>query len=230
MPVLLPAMTTGGRCGRFSLKRVSMGARGGVVVPQVVVDELEAPFELAGLDVQRHDRIGPAVVAGAKPAPVVGAGAPGRDQHCVAGRIGAQHRPGVAGAGVPVARVGVLGRLQRLPGPEQLASLGVKTAHDAGRHGGAGIVVDGRAHHDDAVEGDRRRGHVVLAGPVAGDVAQADLAAGSEGGAGLAGGGVHRHQPRIQRGLIERARRRRCLPAFGSRQAARPAVDQAVAA
>ena len=52
--------------------------RGDVVVPDVVVDGLECPRDLAGRRLQRHDAVGVGVVAGAVAAEVVGAGAADR--------------------------------------------------------------------------------------------------------------------------------------------------------
>ena len=51
------------------------GRRGAVEIPEVMMNELEAPGELAGFAAQGDDRIGPPVVARAKSAIVIGAGA-----------------------------------------------------------------------------------------------------------------------------------------------------------
>ena len=52
-----------------------------VVVPEIVVDDLEAPHQLAGGGAQGDDGVRPPVVARARAAPVVGARAAGRDEH-----------------------------------------------------------------------------------------------------------------------------------------------------
>ena len=70
-----------------------------VVVPDVVVDGLERPDHLAGLDVQRDDGIGVAVVAGAQAAPEVGAGAGGRQEDEAARLVDRHRRPDVGRAG-----------------------------------------------------------------------------------------------------------------------------------
>src|SRR6516162_9955896 len=48
---------------------------GGVVIPQIVVDELKPPDQLTGLCRQRHDRIRPSVVARPFSAVIIGTGA-----------------------------------------------------------------------------------------------------------------------------------------------------------
>src|SRR5439155_19197562 len=52
-----------------------------VVVPEIVMDQLEAPRDLARRRAQRDDRVRPFVVAGALTAEVVGARTAGRHEH-----------------------------------------------------------------------------------------------------------------------------------------------------
>ena len=136
------------------------GLGGDVVVPQIVVDDLEAPYQLAGGGSQGHDRVRPPVVALARTAPVVGTRAAGRDEDEPALRVDGEGRPGIAGSG---ARRGPARPWDRVPGPAERAGAGVEAPHDAPLHVDGPIVADGRPD-DDHVTADRGgRGHLVVA-------------------------------------------------------------------
>ena len=72
---------------RAAPQREQHRLRWNVIVPQVVMHDLKPPDEPAGGRAQRHDGVGPAVVARARAAVVVGARAAHGDEHQVARRI-----------------------------------------------------------------------------------------------------------------------------------------------
>ena len=93
----------------FTVMSPSVAGPDRVVVPQVVVDHLEVPHPLAGLDVERDDRVGEQVVAGAVAA-VVDAGGR-RQRHVDVAQLGvardAAPRRQVAGVGVRLVAPGL---------------------------------------------------------------------------------------------------------------------------
>ena len=152
---------------RPSIGDIHQHRRGRIVeVPDVVVDRLEMPHPLAGLDVEREDAGAEQVVAGPEAAEEVDRRRIGRNVDEPARRIGRHRRPRRHVAG-PLPRV-VLPRLvAELAGPRNdvelpqvLAALGV-VGEDVARD-----VLDARlvvallvhvADDDDAVDDDRRR-------------------------------------------------------------------------
>src|SRR5262249_34109380 len=70
-----------------------------VVVPQVMMDCLEAPDEFARLRAKRHHRVGEAVVAGTFAAVVVRAGAAGRNEDQLARGVCNNYGPRIGGPG-----------------------------------------------------------------------------------------------------------------------------------
>ncbi|WP_267116445.1 PQQ-binding-like beta-propeller repeat protein, partial [Xanthomonas sacchari] len=74
----------------------SIGDNRGHALEQVVVHQLLRPHPAAALQVQRHQRVGVAVVAQALAAVVVGAGRAGRYVDQTQRRIHRQRRPGIA--------------------------------------------------------------------------------------------------------------------------------------
>src|SRR5262249_46706539 len=84
--------------GRFVFPSEERWLRGDVVVPNVVMNDLEAPDEFSGGGFERDDRVGPFVVAFADAAVIVGAGAARRNEDEIAFGIDGNCGPSVAGA------------------------------------------------------------------------------------------------------------------------------------
>ena len=180
--------------------------RRNVVVPDVVVHDLEVPDYLAARGAQRDDRVRVAIVSAPLAAVEVRAGASGRNEDEAALRIGRQDRPGVGGAATVRAVAGPGGARRivaparnRVPRPAQGAGARVERAHDAACVVGALVVADRRTD-DDEVPDDRGRARhlVVAARSVSGTLEEVDLPAGSEIGAATAGRRIERDQARIQ--------------------------------
>ncbi len=74
---------------------------GGIVVPEVVVHELESPDEFSGLTTKGDDGIGPLVVSRTETAVIIGTGAASGDEDEVTFGINNHDRPGVGCAGAP---------------------------------------------------------------------------------------------------------------------------------
>jgi hypothetical protein len=87
-----PAVVENGRQQRW---------RGGVVITEIVMDELESPLEDAGFGVERNYRVGPLVIAWSRAAIVVGACSSGWHEDEIALSIERHHRPCVGGSGDP---------------------------------------------------------------------------------------------------------------------------------
>ena len=186
--------------------------------------ELKAPREFAGLRAQRHDRIRPFVVTGPAAAVIIGARAAGRHVYQVARLVDRHDGPRVGGAG--------LGRdigRQRVPLPALGAGARVERADHAARHARAIVVVDRGADDDEAVDDHRRRRHVIQAGLILGDGAQADLSLRSEIAARRAGRRVESDQTRIERRLEQPSPARLARAPRGIEPRRDAAVDQAVA-
>src|SRR5215469_4121570 len=180
--------------------------RGGTVkVPQIVMNELKAPDELAGFATQGDHGVGPLVVARAKAAVVVGTGTPGRDKEQVARGIHGHDGPGVAAATAPGAVLafrcrsgGIRGK--RIPAPAESARAGIIGTHDATGHVHAMVVVDRGADDYEIVDDGRRGSHVVPAWVVLEHVTEADLTGFAKVAAGCAGRGVHGDEAGVLRG------------------------------
>ena len=177
-----------------------------VVVPDVVLDDLERPREAAVGDAQRDDRIGVPVRAGALAAVEVGARARGRQEDQPARLVDRHRRPDVGGADVAPGlapalrrRIGRVAR-HRVPRPAQRAAARVERAHLAGRCVDALVVGDRRADDDDAAGDDRRRRDAELA--------RTDQRAGVE--PDLAAAGRNRRTARRCAHRARSAGRRRC--------------------
>src|SRR5215472_364358 len=185
--------------------------RGGTVkVPQIVMNELKAPDELAGFATQGDHGVGPLVVARAKAAVVVGTGTPGRDKEQVARGIHGHDGPGVAAATAPGAVLafrcrsgGIRGK--RIPAPAESAGAGIIGTHDATGHVLAMVVVDRGADDYEIVDDGRRGSHVVPAWVVLEHVTEADLTGFAQVAAGCAGRGVHGDEAGVLRGLEDAA-------------------------
>src|SRR6266478_9027606 len=66
--------------GRTVLPREKCGLRRNVVIPQIVMNHLEAPDKFAPAGTESHNGVGPLVVTLADAAVIIGAGAAGRDE------------------------------------------------------------------------------------------------------------------------------------------------------
>ena len=179
------------------------GLRGDVEVPQVVVDGLEAPHDLAGRAAERHHGA-PVVRERRITVEVVGRRVAGRDEDQVSLHVHRHRRPHVGRAQHVARRARVLGaalevRRCQVPGPAERTRANVEAAHDAARSVDPLIVGDRRPHHDDVPRDDGRRRHLVLAAPLLLPDArvEVDLPRLPEIGAGAPGGGVQRDQPRV---------------------------------
>lgn len=139
------------------LKSGKQWRRSGIVVPEVVVDELKSPDEFPRFSTQSDDGIRPLAIAGAETAVIVGAGTAGGNEDKVTFGIDDHDGPGVASASAPrfvgrlLRRDGDVGR-KRLPFPAERTGSNIEGANDAIRHFGAGVVVDGRTDDDDVVD------------------------------------------------------------------------------
>ena len=184
---------------------------GQVVVPHAVVQNLEVPFALAGLCVQRHDALAEETVARLVAAPeVVGCALDGEIDHAQLG-IGRHHRPDGCCAKVlpavilPRVVAEFAGARNRVEGPQALAGADVEAAHIARRAAlpldrvVADHLDDNNVAHDDA----RRGGvHVLQRTIIAWRqelLHQVDLAVDAEVRIGLAGHRVDGQQAAIDR-------------------------------
>ena len=169
-PCFVPWMTTS-RC--LAVDGDGGEARLGrdVVIPDIVVDELEAPRQRAGVGLERHDGIGAAIVAGAKAAVEIRARAGGRQENQAARLVDRDRRPDIGGAGRPPAvaparRIRVVGALRnRVPGPAQGAGPDIEGAHDAARRVDPLVVVDRRAEDDEVADDGGGRSELELVRP-----------------------------------------------------------------
>ena len=178
-----------------------------VIVPDVVLDDLEGPGDRAIGRVQGDDRVRVPIGAGPQAAEEVGARARGRQEHELARFVDGHGRPHIR-------RTCGHGRIghQRLPAPAQRAGAGVEGTHPARRRGRALVVADRRADDHDVAGHHRCRRDLQLARPVEAADVHANLAALAEVGAGKAGTGIEGDQPHIGGGRqdAQRAGRRRC--------------------
>ncbi len=215
----------------LALERDQDRRRGEVVVPEIVVDGLEVPAQLARARRRAATtRVGVEVRAGAVAAVEVGARRADGQEHEAAREIGGDRGPDVGGAGARGAALpGLVSRLARardgVEGPAQRAAAHVEGAHVAGRRVRAQRVGDRRADHDHVA--DHRAGEVTLYSQAscsgAMPASRSTRARGREVGARLAGRRVEGDQPRVERARGRRARRRR-----PSRLGSRPVGDAAV--
>ena len=140
--------------------------RGGVVVPDPVVDGLVVPDPLPGGRIQRNQALGEEVLAWPVAAVVVACAQLDGQVDVPQRGVGAQRGPhgGVARVRPGIVFPGVVSVLAGLgdgvEGPAKLARDRVEAAHVAGGHlGGGGRTTggQGRADHDNPVHDDRRR-------------------------------------------------------------------------
>ena len=167
---------------------------GNVVVPDVVLDDLERPRQRAVGGVQGDDRVRVAIRAGPTAAEEIRARARRRHEDQRARFVDRHRRPRIGGAGD---RRGL--GLERLPLPARRARAHVEGAHAARRCAGALVVADRRADDHGRADDDRRRRHLHFAGPVERAAVDDDLAAVAERRTRLAGARVQRDQARVDR-------------------------------
>ena len=172
------------------------GLGGDVVVPEVVVDDLEGPDLFAGGGVEGDEGVGVSVVAGAETSVVVGRGGAGGEIEEVEGGVGGDDGPGVGGAG---AEFLVFGPGNGLPGPELAAGLGIVGADEAGLGVDLLVVADAGADDDDVPDDGGGRGHAVEAVFLkVNALLEVDFSVGTEVGAGLAGAGVEGEEAGVE--------------------------------
>src|SRR6266436_876968 len=70
-----------GNGGRAIFPREERGLRSHVVIPEIVVNHLKAPHEIASAGAESYHRVGPFVIAFADAAVIIGAGAAGGDEN-----------------------------------------------------------------------------------------------------------------------------------------------------
>ncbi len=180
--------------------------RAQVVIPDVLAHRLEMPARLARGHVQRDQRGRIFILRRtAQAGIVVGRGVAHRQENQAERLIGCRRGPHIGRAGrigLALGRQGRDVRTHHVPGEAQLARHGVE-ALDHARGVPALLAVQhlmaGHHHpaHDHRGRGDRHHARI----GVAHAVLDADLAVGSEPGAGRARAGVHGHQPSVQRAL-----------------------------
>src|SRR5690606_38988595 len=140
------------------------GLGGGVVIPEIVVHDLEVPDDLAGFGAQRDDAVRIQVAAGAFAAVVVGRCAAGGDEDEAAFGVDGHDGPGVGRAGLgggfggPLLVAGVVrGARDRIPQPAQFAGAGVVGADRTALEVDRAVVANGGADdHGIAEDGGRR--------------------------------------------------------------------------
>ena len=199
------------------------GLGGEIVVPEVVVDELLVPDELAAPRIQREERVGEAIAAEPRAAEVVGARGAGRNQHEAIVLVDRHQSPGVRRAGrgglgeIPFRGRGVRGRVgYRIESPKQRAAAGIEGPDHTALHLGGAVVADRRADdYNIPVDRGRRGDEIGRAVADAQAVSEVDLPVGAEILAGLPCGGIQRQQPGIQRTGQNTSRARTCMSAVG---------------
>ncbi len=202
--------------------------------------QLLTPLESAGVAVQCHHGICPAVIARPLAAEEIRAGGAGGRKYQVTRSIHRQRRPGIGGTRgrYPVRAPFLEHRIRRItrnriPAPLERAAPRVEGPHAAEFLEHRAIVADGRADDHLAVQDRRRRSDEIIAPLVAflelraHVVEQIHRAVLAEVRAGLAGGGIQRQQPRIERRSINARvtyRPRRARLVHPQRHAARYAI------
>ena len=78
------ALNDDGDVFAIEVQRSQKRRRGAVKIPEIMMDDLEAPDELPGFSAQSDHGVGPLVVAGTQAAVIVGAGAAGGNEEQVA--------------------------------------------------------------------------------------------------------------------------------------------------
>ena len=153
-----------GRNGASVAPRVKQdGGRGGVEIPQIVMDELLKPFQLAGGGVERDQAVAVEIVAVTVRAIEVRSGRAQRNIGDSARNVHRDEAPGVgAGAilpaiGRPRIVAGLTGTRHGVERPHQLAGASVPGA-DVAVGASAGISLAVGAARDDEVLVDRGRG------------------------------------------------------------------------
>ena len=201
------------------------GGRCIVVVPEIMVDGLEMPCDLAGRGLERDDRVRVAVVARPQAAEVVRARARSRREDEAALRVGHHDRPDICRTGargtpiLPARMGGILCVLRnRIPAPGKLPGTDVEGTHFAARRRDAAVVGDRGTGDDEVADHERRRSHFVggeLEWRVPQSLAQVDHPQRTEIAAGASRGAVHGEEACVDRRDEDPAparRARRCLP------------------
>src|SRR4029077_5154309 len=102
---------------------------------------LEAPNKFAGGSAEGDDGISPLVVASAKSAAIIRAGAAGGNENQIVFGIYAQRGPGIACSSV---RIGVVGAGEGIPSPAQFSGASVQCADYAATNVYFPVIGDGR--------------------------------------------------------------------------------------
>src|SRR6266849_1871266 len=180
-----------GDCGSAILPREKGGLRGDVVIPEVVVNHLEAPHEFARSCAQSYHGVSPLVVAFADATVIIGAGTACGDENEIALGVHRNRGPGVARAR---ARRGLISPgSDGIPSPAKISVSYVKGANNAALHGD-GAVVAQRGTGDNQILEDGRRGGDLIVSRVAQSytVREINFAFYPEIGARFSGGPVQR--------------------------------------
>ena len=203
-----PALGRCDQCGTAPARRFPIGKNGwggDVVVPDVVVDGLEAPADVARGNIQGDDgtRI-PILFRGAVTAEEVGGGVSRGQENEPQVLIGTGDGPDVGRAawiGLAGAERGMRGRVQQTPCPQQVSGVGIVAAHDARRFIARLIVENERSDDRDPPDNNRQRCHVVVTGQGGADAGlEVHRPAVAEIGARRAARGIDRQQSIIHRG------------------------------
>ena len=144
---------------------------GGVVVPDIMMDDLEVPDDLPGAAAQRDHRIGIAVFTGACAAIKVQRWTRRRQKHKVTGLVHGHDRPDVGLTDVrrairpPGGHGGIVWITRhRVECPQRFPGARIERAHAAAGRGRADVVQDIGTDHYHTVDDRRRRRDLHLAG------------------------------------------------------------------
>ncbi len=185
--------------GRVVLPGEESGLRGDIVIPEIVMDDLEAPNKFAGGGFERDYGVGPFIVAFAKSSEIIGAGAASGNEDKIAIGVGGNCGPRVAGAG---GRRSFGGPRNWIPGPFDFSGTDVHAANDAAADIHFPVVGDGRADDENVLHDSGSGSDLVAASPfgsghsVSGEV---DFAVRTEIGAELAGFAVEGDEAGVER-------------------------------
>src|SRR6267154_4787056 len=159
---------------------------------------MEAPNKFAGGSAESDDGISPLVVASAKSAEIIRAGAAGGNENQIVLGIYAQRGPGIACSSV---RIGDVGPGDGIPGPAHFAGASVQCADDAATNVYFPVIGDGRTGNHQIVGDGGSGGDLITAAPfgsgggVGGEI---EDASGSKISARLAGLCVEGDEARIE--------------------------------
>ena len=200
--------------GRTVLPGEKRGLRCNVVIPQIVMNHLEAPDKFARAGTESHNGVGPLVVTLADAAVIIGAGAAGRDENQVALDIHRDSGPSVSRASP---RRGLVGPGRNgIPGPAESARANVEGANHAALHRDRAIVAHRGAGDDQVFEDGGSGGDLIVAWVAQSNAArEVNLSIRSEVGTWLSGGSVQSDQSCVE-GANEDPQRAR-LAGFGTR-------------